>query len=579
MLQLLIPSTIKQLLTAMGFICLSVTLTTAAYAELPTPIQTTLIKAGLDSSNLSLVIVPVNDQTTSQHSQSAHSTEKALASQLPNSRLPAAITPSASPPTIMPDASTVSDPQLSRESIATAPSLSTVQPLNAASPLTTGLYHNANTLRTPASTMKLIPTFIALDMLGPDFVWQTKVYYSGLRMGADLFGDLIIQGSGDPKLTEERLRQLLYQVKQTGIRHIHGNIIVDSSVFRGVSKDTAAFDNDPLRPYNASPDGLLVNFSSLEIRSFPTPDGRAQLLYFPKLADYKLPDSIAQRSASCGSADISLAPQWGPDSLSFGARLPSSCGEHTFYVSYPDAKDFAARAISSLWSQLGNTVSGSVLTQTVPLSASRLSRPISPLPIASYPSRSLADTIHDINHFSNNVMTEQLTLTLPLYAHVTQPSVQSANTSLYYQQGVSDYPLALTTLDHWWRTHLTTPPPYLTNGSGLCRDCTLSAANLAELLEFAYHHPDFETYVDSLGVAGISGTIKAHGSRLPTSRAIGRAWIKTGTLNNVISMAGYVKGLSGQDYVVVAIINTPTALNVQSARYLLDTTLDWTAQH
>jgi D-alanyl-D-alanine carboxypeptidase/D-alanyl-D-alanine-endopeptidase (penicillin-binding protein 4) len=195
----------------------------------------------------------------------------------------------------------------------------------------------------------------------------------------------------------------------------------------------------------------------------------------------------------------------------------------------------------------------------------------------------LRDIVHDINHHSNNVMTEQVTLTLPLFAQNKQKTVTTADEkvghSLYYQQPKSDYPAALTTIEQWWRSHLTTPPPVMTNGSGLCRTCTVTAANLAELLQYAYTHPEFAAYVDSLGIAGISGTIEAHKERLPNSHAIGRAWIKTGTLNNVTSMAGYVKGLSGEDYVVVGIINKAEALNTYEARHVLDTMLDWTAQH
>ena len=157
-------------------------------------------------------------------------------------------------------------------------------------------------------------------------------------------------------------------------------------------------------------------------------------------------------------------------------------------------------------------------------------------------------------------------------------AAQNATSLYHYQPLHTDYPAALQRINQWWQTHLTTPPPYLTNGSGLCRDCTISAANLSELLGYAYSQPDFEAYVDSLGVAGVSGTIATHSQRLPESAAIGRAWIKTGTLSNVTSMAGYVKGQSGQDYTVVGMINTDQALNPYTARPVLDAMLDWTAQ-
>ncbi len=467
------------------------------------------------------------------------------------------------------------------------------------------LSHQADIARTPASTMKLVPSFIALDTLGADFVWHTRVYHTGIIIGDKLYGDLIIQGSGDPKMTHERLQQLLYKVQKSSIRHINGDIIVDSAIFKNVTKDPAAFDNSPLRPYNASPDGFLVNFSTVGIQSYPLDNTRAQLTYTPQLANYQLPSMINIRSAACGQARYSIAPQWQTARLTLNTNLPDSCGEHAFYVAYPDAKDFAARVIASKWQSLGNTLSGKVISQEMPYSAHNTANKqaksphglaaiaVSPLPIVSYPSLNLTQQIYDINHFSNNVMTEQVALSVGAYKtdlNKKDANKESANTgkvgnhqatSLYQfgQPKAISYPQALQTINQWWQANLTTPPPHLTNGSGLCRDCSISAANLSELLTYAYKQPSFDAYVSSLGIAGVSGTISAHSDRLPKSQAIGRAWIKTGTLNNVTSMAGYVKGLSGQDYVVVGLINTDQALNAYSARTVLDTMLDWTAQH
>lgn len=454
------------------------------------------------------------------------------------------------------------------------------------------LNHQSDVARTPASTMKLVPSFIALDTLGADFVWHTRVYHTGLVIGDRLHGDLIIQGSGDPKMTHERLKQLLYKVQTSGIRHIDGNIIIDSGVFKNVSKDPAAFDNSPLRPYNASPDGFLVNFSTIGIKSYPLNDDQANLTYTPQLANYDLPSIINTRSAACGQARYSLAPEWQTKQLVLNTNLPNSCQEHAFYVAYPDAKDFAARVIAAKWQELGNTLSGDVITQETPYTAAKSTKsmhglaalPISPLPIVSYPSLNLTQQIYDINHFSNNVMTEQVALSIGVYDKLDNKTVDKAINNSYslYQFGkptTTGYPVALQTINQWWQTNLSTPPPHLTNGSGLCRDCTITAANLSELLTYAYSHPSFNAYVNSLGVAGVSGTITAHSERLPESAAIGRAWIKTGTLNNVTSMAGYVKGLSGQDYVVVGLINSEHAHNAYTARPVLDAMLDWTAQH
>ena len=607
-------------------------------AALPESIQTALTKAALSSDTISIIITPVGDKNSNRLPP--------VITVIDSDKLSATQQHNIVTPLITVDKQIIE--QQERQLKAYTDDAYTHQSLENTSPIlpvinsaTTDnsnnddqslakisktkflplVSHHPDIARTPASTMKLIPSFIALDTLGADFVWFTRVYHTGLIIGNRLQGDLIIQGSGDPKMTHERLEQLLYRVQQVGIRHIDGDIIVDSAIFNKVSKDPAAFDRSPLRPYNASPDGFLVNFNSLSIRSYLLTNEQAQLSYQPQLINYQLPEVIDTREAPCSTARYSLAPQWHTDKLTFDNKLPARCGEHVFYVAYPDAKDFAARVIAAKWQALGNTLSGNVIAQEMPYSINTLDqsylthsiinhqkprRPlavtISPLPLVSYPSLNLTQQIYDINHFSNNVMTEQVALSIGSYAPptiaismTTANSKAQTNTTIntvninrqkpsatsLYQFGkptTTDYSQALQTMNQWWQNNLTTSPPYLTNGSGLCRDCTVTAANLSELLGYAYTQPSFDAYVGSLGVAGVSGTISHHSARLPDSAAIGRAWIKTGTLNNVTAMAGYVQGQSGQDYTVVGIINSEHTIPAGNARVVLDTMLDWTAQ-
>lgn len=646
----------KKMAAALG---LFLGLSSWAQAQLPAPVESALNRAKISTEDISLLIMPVNTATNNN------------AQPTPNkSRLPKTVKPEqakaldtepsdpdALPPetqdTIVAPGSAATEPKLSTQqsnAATTTPTSPAVTQTNSQKTSQTAsqtavtsneatdptvveksapsiefpVRHLADLPRTPASTMKLIPTFVALDLLGPDFVWFTQVYHTGFISANTLYGDLIIKGSGDPKLTAQRLNKLLEQVQKSGIQHIKGDIVLDSSIFQGVTKDPAAFDNDPLRPYNASPDGLLVNFSSVEVTAVPllneSQKGRSKIYYNPRLADYELPNTLANTSTGrCSSARSSLAPVWQDSGLVFNKKLPDSCGTHTFYIAYPDAKDFAKRVIKNQWLNLGNTLSGNIkflgLGNTVSgemintesplksrfgnyfdmsagpnkdsvLTPSFSLLPSSPLPFVSYPSLPLSQQIYDINHYSNNVMTEQVTLTLPLYTKVQQksddPNTKPITKVIKSRQTEhSDYLKSLATINQWWQSNLTTLPPVMTNGSGLCRDCTVTAENLAELLSFAYNHRNFDTYVNSLGVAGISGTIAEHSERLPNSAAIGQAWIKTGTLNDVTSMAGYVRGQSGQDYVVVGIINgtaTDQPFNTYEARYVLDTMLDWTAK-
>ncbi len=582
-------------------------------AALPNSIQTALTRAALTPNDISIIVTPVGDKNSSHLPPIIKGVDRRAILQREY------------------ELNAYTDDPYTHLSLTSAPNVQPImaqiktaqEPKPASTPSVSLISHQPDIARTPASTMKLIPSFVALDTLGADFVWFTRVYHTGLIVGDRLHGDLIIQGSGDPKMTHLRLQELLSKVQQAGIRHIDGDIVIDSTVFENVSKNPAAFDNSPLRPYNASPDGFLVNFNTIGIQSKPPINGQSQLSYSPQLANYQLPRLIGTRSANCSYARRSLAPTWQKQGLIFNAKLPSSCNQHLFYVGYPDAKDFAARVITTQWQALGGTISGEALAQETPykpynyyktphykasfdkkgldkISFDKTSLPaqpaygltalsVSPLPIVSYPSLNLAQQIYDINHFSNNVMTEQVALSIGAYHHPnsstdnsqTNTAAKIINAASLYQFGkpsASDYPKALQAIRQWWQSNLTTPAPYLTNGSGLCRDCSVSAANLDELLTYAYHHPSFSAYVNSLGIAGVNGTIVYHSERLPNSAAIGRAWIKTGTLNNVTAMAGYVKGQSGQDYTVVGLINTEQALNPYIARPVLDAVLDWTAK-
>jgi D-alanyl-D-alanine carboxypeptidase/D-alanyl-D-alanine-endopeptidase (penicillin-binding protein 4) len=124
------------------------------------------------------------------------------------------------------------------------------------------LSHRPQAASNPASVMKLFTTYAGLSLLGPDHVWRNRVYADGPVRDGVLQGNLVVRGSGDPKLVLERLQDLLGQVVAAGVREVRGDIVLDRSVF-DVRERSEPFDDEPLRPYNVSPDGLLLNFKAL----------------------------------------------------------------------------------------------------------------------------------------------------------------------------------------------------------------------------------------------------------------------------------------------------------------------------
>ena len=145
----------------------------------------------------------------------------------------------------------------------------------------------------PASIMKLVTTYAGLDLLGPAFTWATPVYVDGPIRNGVLQGNLYIQGQGDPKLVIERLWLLLRRVQGLGIQTIEGDIVLDRSAFEAIDADPNAFDGEGLRPYNASPDALLVNFKSVVMTFVPNRGAAtAQVSFEPPLAGVAMQPTV-----------------------------------------------------------------------------------------------------------------------------------------------------------------------------------------------------------------------------------------------------------------------------------------------
>jgi D-alanyl-D-alanine carboxypeptidase/D-alanyl-D-alanine-endopeptidase (penicillin-binding protein 4) len=127
----------------------------------------------------------------------------------------------------------------------------------------------------PASVMKLVTTFAALELLGPEYRWKTDAYLGGALDRGVLHGDLLLKGTGDPKITVEQWQGFMATLRARGLDAIDGDLVLDRTFFAPVAHDPAAFDREPLKPYNVGPDALLVNFKSVRFDSAPAPAGDA----------------------------------------------------------------------------------------------------------------------------------------------------------------------------------------------------------------------------------------------------------------------------------------------------------------
>jgi serine-type D-Ala-D-Ala carboxypeptidase/endopeptidase (penicillin-binding protein 4) len=406
------------------------------------------------------------------------------------------------------------------------------------------LSHRANVPMNPASVMKLVTTYAALDTLGPAFVWATAVHIEGVVKDGTLQGNLYLKGQGDPKLVLERLWLLLRRVQGLGIKTIAGDIVLDRSAFETVAPNPGDFDGEPLRPYNAAPDALLLNFKSV-VMTF-VPDRAAQVArvnFEPPLAGVQMQASVPLVNGDCNDYRAALKAELSDaNRIRFGGTYSASCGERVWPLAYADPASYSARAVEGVWREMGGQLTGRVRDGQVPAGLNAT---------FSVSSETLAETIRDINKFSNNVMAQQLFLTL---------SLQS--------KGVGTLAGSRALVQDWWRERMgDAQPPVLDNGSGLSRTERISAQALARLLHTAWASPQMPELMSSLPLIGVDGTLK----RIK-GKASGSAHLKSGSLRDVVALAGYVHALNGQRHVLVAIVNHPSA---QMARPALEALVEW----
>ncbi len=392
---------------------------------------------------------------------------------------------------------------------------------------------NPDVPRSPASTIKLLTTFVALDLLGPAYSWRTEAYIDGPIDDGRLAGDLVLKGGGDPYMTTERFWSFLRELDARGLRHIEGDLVIDRSYFEPDPEEPGAFDGQPWRTYNVAPDALLINMKAVEFRIYrPITGNRPQVITDPALANLKIDNRIGNTSGPCRGFQrgvaIDLPDGLAGDKVTLSGRFPTGCKEYAIYRTVMTPPNFAYGVFKPLWSQLGGSLSGKVRTGPVPESATLF---------AHFDSVPLAEVVRNVNKFSNNVMTRQLLLTIGAEAG-TPPGTEASGRS-----AIADWLSA---------RGIEAPGLFLENGSGLSRETRISAQTMAGMLVAAWRHPYMPEFIASMPLSGMDGTMR---NRFRGSSLAGRMHLKTGRLDHVYAIAGYVQARSGARYVVVAFHN------------------------
>ena len=412
--------------------------------------------------------------------------------------------------------------------------------------------HRAEASMNPASVMKLVTTYAALELLGPAYEWSTDILTDGALQGDVLVGNLYIKGGGDPKLVIENIWLMLRKLRAKGVREIRGDLVLERGLFTTEHPDPGLFDGEPMQPYNTTPDALLANYKTFTLTFTPDADTRSvRITVEPPLPQLQIVNNLVYAEGACGNwlSRFKTQTQDAGDSarLTFTGSYAQSCGEQVNYYSVMSHRGYFGAMFRYLWRDLGGAFTGRVRDGAVPAGAAKL---------VEQPSQSLSEIVRYINKFSNNVMARHILLTLGTQAGAGGAPGTPANGARAVQQLFAAKGISM-------------PELVLENGSGLSRIERVSARGMGQMLAVAYRSAVMPEFMASMPLVGVDGTMYR---RLRNTGVSGQAHVKTGLLTGVRALAGYVLDQRGRRVAAVLLINHANAHNANAVQ---DAFLRW----
>lgn len=380
----------------------------------------------------------------------------------------------------------------------------------------------------PASAMKVITAATALDSLGPDYRFETKVY-SSKRIPASgvLAGSLYVKGGGDPTMVVEQMWRLIRSLKSKGLKTINGDVVFDDSYFDAIRRLPGWDKEEDIEDgpsYFAPSSALSLNFNSAAIIVGPGAEvgGAARALLEVEAGEYiDLVNEVTTAPVGRRSR-LEVEREVVGNSMRFTLRGTVASDQEPFsvYRTVEHPTRYFQAVFRSMLKEQGIRVVGKFKTGPTPAAATL---------VHVHKSTPLAVVLMDMNKFSNNFIAEQVLKTTHAQSQegpgTTKGGVELASAVLL-KAGVSS-------------TEFT-----LRNGSGLSREIKLSPRALTSLMRWASLHPDFgPEFSASLAIGGRDGTLRRRMTDHPF-----RVRGKTGTIDGIHALTGVVRAANGRSY-------------------------------
>jgi D-alanyl-D-alanine carboxypeptidase/D-alanyl-D-alanine-endopeptidase (penicillin-binding protein 4) len=445
---------------------------------------------------------------------------------------------------------------------------------------------NADKLFIPASNTKLFTTGAVLALIGPEYRFRTTLESTGAvdRYGR-LSGDLVIVGRGDPNLsgrtlpfnlrTERKmpplrvLEELADQLVARGVKVIDGDLVADDSYFILQRYGEGWAQDDLLWGWGAPVSALTINDSVMFVSVMPAEHiGERAYVSIAPFADYYRIDNRVTTSPATEPRKLLINREPGSNHLTIWGSIPLGDPGATEALAIDDPAEFAAKLMRGLLEKRGIVVYGRVRAQhaepsslytfhaTAIASAGGGTDTVPPplMPprsvLADHPSAPLVQDLKVINKVSQNLHAE---LILRLLGHERGRSGTAEG--------------GLEVMRNWLLQAGIQPDEYVFyDGSGLSRENLVTPHAVVKLLSYIASQPWGATYLDTLPVGGMDGSLAERFKAPPT---LGRVQAKTGALSHVNALSGYLTNLKGERLAFSIIVNNHL-LNSHKATETID---------
>lgn len=411
--------------------------------------------------------------------------------------------------------------------------------------LTTGEYfykRNEHKNFMPASNMKLFSTALALQLLGPDYKYKTQLYIDGKIKRDEIIGNLILRGVGDPTISKNFYKNdVLYVFKQwadsllnMGIEKIRGDIIADDDAFEEESLGNGWSWDDETYSYSAISGAVCFNDNCIDLVIKPADKigKKANIATFPSTKFVTILNEIVTVGDD-SVTNIDFYRERNTNIIHCRGTIRKSEKEVNYSVSVNNPTKYTAYIIKEVFESKGIKVYGQAYDNDE-LNNLIDYKKLTPLFIQESPP--LKEIIKVVNKISQNLYAEQLIKTIG-YEKSKFGSFENgmkASERLLIQMGVDPENVQIV------------------DGSGLSRLNLVTPFQINSLLRFMTRSKYFTEFYQSLPIAGIDGTIQ---NRMKMTRAEGNVRAKTGYINSVRALSGYVDTYDGERLTFVMIVN------------------------